>query len=153
VALVCKTWKRLEREYPHQPTRLKYGGRYFVVRAALLWLLRDTSKLHTVTVRSNRLSSNRLRSTDAEQEERECSQLLFTQLAAKAPALKILDLASHYLSLRTEFRLMPLLGGMTQLENLSLLPPVLWKYSNEDVPSLTQLSNLRNLKVALCLKH
>jgi hypothetical protein len=50
VALVCKSWNKVERESPHQPTRIHVGWEQPDKRAALMWHLRDTSKLLKVAL-------------------------------------------------------------------------------------------------------
>jgi len=49
VSLVCKTWQKVEREYPHRPVQL-YMKPEDINSALLTWHLRDTSRLEEVKV-------------------------------------------------------------------------------------------------------
>jgi hypothetical protein len=77
----------------------------------------------------------------------DCTQSLLTHLAGKAPALKSLIFQPPMSEFEGKnLNILPILGGITQLERLTLIS---WEYSHTDIPNISQLGNLHNLKVPL----
>jgi len=150
VALVCKSWNKVERESPHQPTHMCFDGEQPFSRAALVWLLRDTSKLLGVALHGVNYwgdfwgSQEELGWTEAAY----CTQSLLTHLADKAPVLKSLMIQPPRAALEAgKLNFLPLLGGLKQLERLTITD---WWYLKEDFSNFSQLDKLHNLKVLSC---
>jgi len=148
VALVCKLWSKVERESPHQPTHIIFGREQLFSQAALLWLLRDTSKLLKVALHGDLVDWGYFHQYWENIEWKEavyCTQSLLTHLAGMAPALRALIIQPpRAASKGRDLNLLPLLGGLTQLERLTILD---WGYFYEDIFNFRQLGNLPSLKV------
>jgi len=150
VALVCKSWHKVERESPHQPTHILVGGEQRFNRAELLWLLRDTSKLLKVSLygKFNRGDFRDFWEDIGQNEAILCTQSLLTHLAGKAPALTSLLIQPPRAAFEgRSLNFLPLLGGLTRLKRLTIIR---WKYSDEDVSNFRLLGNLHNLEVSSC---
>jgi hypothetical protein len=137
VALVSKAWNQADRAAAFQPIDLAFDHTNYSL-SALKWHLRDTIKLKTVKMHDCRSEFGNTSS--------KCTEVLLSHLAAKAPALKLLSMAFPIPA--PEFGFLQLIGGLTQLEQLTIQD---WRYSDDEIPCFKHLASLQNLKVSPCL--
>jgi hypothetical protein len=143
VSLVCKTWQKVEREHPYRPVQLHLRPED-LTSAFMTWHLRDTSMLEEVRVLGYR------HHVIVSEDYRKWMLRLLILLSDKAPALRILGLVPPGLNIIASknedrhFNLLPLVGALSRLESLALRE---WEYSVDDIPLITHLTRLQNLKV------
>jgi hypothetical protein len=153
IALVSKSWRDVEKRNAHQPLELQLQTTE-IEHSFLNWNLRDTSRLEVVGM----MEMPPLYSASTAPQIRSywsCVHQLLVHLTIEAPALRSLEVILYnYCRLengtedrvvsRPPFRVLPLIGFMTQLRSLTLC---LWEMIPEDIPLISQLSNLQNLEV------
>jgi len=94
LSLVCKNWKREEREHPYQPVRLRLKPDE-LASAFLIWRLRDASRLQEVSALGEETTEIEALSSDQSQGMLDLLQLLsekapmLQSLAIKVPMLKV----------------------------------------------------------------
>jgi hypothetical protein len=141
--LVCKAWQKAEREFPHQPVQLQLRPEDFNP-TFMTWHLRDTSRLEEVEMLGNR------HQIIASEDYRKWMLQLLNHLSDKAPALRSLGIvpprATKFVFEIHEhpFHFLPLVCAMSRLESLAIRE---WEYSPEDIPLISHLTMLQNLKV------
>jgi len=126
VALVSKSWNEAERAAALQPTDLAFDRHNYSL-SALKWQFRDT-KLQTVRFPGEWGMG--------------ASASALAHLAAKAPALRLLDVSPPILAYR--FGFLQLLGGLTQVEELTIHE---WQYTPDEILSFRSLASLQKLQV------
>jgi len=81
---------------------------------------------------------------------RESLKPILTRLSISAPALQSLQIEcsganiTDHITLQHPLELLPLIGLLSQLKSLTLL---CWTFSREELPPVSHLSNLHDLKV------
>jgi hypothetical protein len=153
VALVSKSWRGVEKRNAHQPLELQLQPTE-IEHSFLNWNLRDTSRLEVVGMPFHCTSTAEVLSSRSYWK---CVRQLLVHLTTEAPALwslKLILYKDSRLAHGTDhnepvqhgppFRFLPLIGLMTQLRSLALCS---WEIVPEDIPLISQLTNLQILEV------
>ena len=142
ISLTCKAWQGVERERPHRPEQLRLVPNDFKT-SYVTWILRDTSRLREVQILGDESQSTSGKVW-------ECLSGLLIQLSVNAPALQSLDIVSPRDVWEGDSPqvglFLPLIVALGQLETLVLKG---WRYSRADIDTITYLTRLQNLKVAI----
>ena len=144
VSLVCRAWRRVEREHSHRPVLL-HLDQIDCNDSFMIWHLRDTSRLRELKVQG-----------EVEYISGWDNWIppllnhLFLMISAPALlSLHISPLGSWGFPIKD---LLPLIASLGQLESLVLRN---WTYREADIAAISHLSRLQNLQVTLpdCQDH